>query len=105
MKALLLLRHGKSNWAEDTGDDRSRPLAKGGERAARLMGELLANAGQVPDRAVTSPAARARTTLALAMEAGGWQCPTEVNVDDWAQVGPGGGELIFLLPPRMVDDD
>lgn len=165
MKTLLLLRHGKSDWAEDTGDDLSRPLAKRGERAARLMGELLAHTGRVPDCAITSPAVRARSTLALAMEAGGWQCPTEVNealygkgpqqilqeirrqpdgvatvllvghepiwsetlrllvgggrhrvptgalvgldvhVDDWAQVRPGDGELVFLLPPRMVGDD
>lgn len=79
VKTLLLLRHGKSDWAKDTENDRERPLAKRGERAAGLMGRLLARTGRVPDAAITSPAVRARTTLALAMEAGGWRCPVEVS--------------------------
>lgn len=79
MKTVLLLRHGKSDWASDTGDDRDRPLAKRGQRAARSMGQLLSRTGLVPDSAVTSPAVRARTTLELAMKAGGWVCPVQVS--------------------------
>lgn len=79
MKTVLLLRHGKSDWASDTGNDLDRPLAKRGQRAARVMGELLARTGLVPDTAVTSPAVRARTTLELAMKAGGWVCPVHVS--------------------------
>ena len=75
----MLLRHGKSDWASDTGDDRDRPLAKRGERAARTMGELLARPAIRPDAAVTSPATRAHTTLELAMKAGGWVCPVLVS--------------------------
>lgn len=165
MKTLLLLRHGKSDWAKDAGDDRARPLARRGERAARLMGRLLARTGRVPDAAITSPAVRARTTLELAMEAGDWRCPAQVSealygqgphevlqeigrlaagvasvllvgheptwsetlallvggghhrvptgalvsidvdVEAWADVRPGSGELVFLLPPSLVDDE
>jgi phosphohistidine phosphatase len=79
VKTVLLLRHGKSDWASDTGDDRGRPLAKRGQRAARVMGQLLARTALVPDAAVTSPAVRARTTLELAMKAGGWDCPVQVS--------------------------
>lgn len=76
MPALLLLRHAKSDWDADGGPaDHLRPLAKRGRRAAAALGRFLAGAEQVPDLAFTSPAARARETLELAMEAGGWSCP------------------------------
>lgn len=76
MSALILLRHGKSDWQADYGDDRDRPLARRGRKAAHRMGRLLERARQVPDAAITSPALRAEDTLRLAMDAGGWSCPT-----------------------------
>jgi phosphohistidine phosphatase len=75
MAALILLRHGKSDWDADDGDDRARPLARRGRKAAQRMGRFMARAGQVPDAAITSPALRAEDTLRLAMEGGGWTCP------------------------------
>lgn len=162
MKTLLLFRHGKSDWSSDTGEDRDRPLARRGEKAARSMGEWLTRAGRVPDAALTSPAVRARTTLELAMKAGGWDCPVAVSeslygagvpavvdeirrqpddvgtlllvgheptwsesvqllvgggrhrvptgavagidfdVDTWDTVRAGGGELAFLVAPRLI---
>lgn len=88
MKTVLLLRHGKSDWASDTGDDRDRPLAKRGQRAARVIGEMLTRNGMAPDAAVTSPAVRARMTLELAMKAGGWDCPVQVAEALYGE-GPG----------------
>ena len=79
MKTVLLLRHGKSDWDSDTGNDRDRRLAKRGRRAARVIGEMLTRTGMVPDLAVTSPAVRAATTLELAVKAGGWDCPVQVS--------------------------
>ena len=79
MKTVILFRHGKSDWASDTGVDRDRPLARRGQKAARVMGEFLARTGLAPDAAVSSPAVRARTTLELAMKAGGWMCPVQVS--------------------------
>jgi phosphohistidine phosphatase len=78
MPALILFRHGKSDWDADFGDDRVRPLAPRGRKAAKTMGRFLARAGQVPDAAVTSPAVRAEETLRRAMKAGGWTCPVRV---------------------------
>jgi phosphohistidine phosphatase len=76
MPGLILLRHGKSDWQADYGgDDRTRPLARRGRKAAQRMGRFLARASQVPDAAITSPAVRAHDTLRLAMEGGGWECP------------------------------
>jgi phosphohistidine phosphatase len=73
--SLILLRHAKSDWDADYGDDRERPLARRGRKAAKRMGRFLVDAGQVPDAAVTSPAVRAADTLRVAMQAGGWTCP------------------------------
>ncbi|HYV59337.1 MAG TPA: histidine phosphatase family protein [Acidimicrobiia bacterium] len=76
MPALILFRHGKSDWdADEAGDDRARPLARRGRKAAQRMGRFLAREGQVPDAAITSPAVRAADTLRLAMEGGEWSCP------------------------------
>lgn len=75
MPALILFRHGKSDWNSDYGDDRDRPLARRGRKAAKTMGRFLERAAQVPDAAITSPAARAAETLRIAMKAGSWACP------------------------------
>ena len=72
MKTILLLRHGKSDWDADYIGDHARPLATRGEKGARKMGRFLTTARVVPDRALSSTAERARQTLAIAAEAGGW---------------------------------
>ncbi len=75
MRTLLLMRHGKSDWKETGPDDHSRPLAKRGRGAARLMGRFLASCGQTPDLAIASSAERARATVELAAKAGAWRSP------------------------------
>lgn len=78
MRSLLVLRHAKSDWAAGAQADVDRPLNDRGRAAARLVGRFLAASDQVPDAVVCSPAVRTRTTLELAMEAGGWTCPTRI---------------------------
>ena len=78
-KRLLLFRHAKSDWHTGITDDHERPLTKRGSEAARVMGRVLAAADQLPDFVVTSFAVRARTTVELAHEAGGWTCPVEIS--------------------------
>ena len=68
MKTLLLLRHAKSSWSQPQLEDRDRPLNTRGERSARVMAQRLAENGPRPDAAVTSPAKRARQTLAYFLE-------------------------------------
>ena len=79
MKTILLLRHGKSDWDADYVGDHSRPLAERGEKGARKMGRFLTTARVVPDRALSSTAERARQTLAIAAEAGGWTGPARLT--------------------------
>lgn len=69
---LLLLRHGKSDWGADTASDHARPLAPRGRRAAKGVGRLLKRLDLVPDGVLCSTAVRTRTTVELALEAGGW---------------------------------
>jgi phosphohistidine phosphatase len=79
MKSVLLLRHGKSDWGAEYETDHDRPLAPRGAKAAKRMGRYLAGLGQIPNRAVTSSALRARETVRLAAKAGSWPCPIDVD--------------------------
>lgn len=79
MRTLLLFRHAKSDWHVPAASDHDRPLAPRGRKAAPQMGRFLSRAGYRPQRCLTSSAVRARETVALAAEAGGWDCPVEVS--------------------------
>lgn len=81
MKTILFLRHGKSDWDADYGQDHERPLNARGRKAAKTMGRFLAASGTVPDQIITSTAVRARTTLDIAVEAGGLTAPVRSTRD------------------------
>ena len=61
---LLLLRHAKSSWSLDGLVDSERPLNKRGKEASRIIGDYIAKRDLLPDVVVSSPALRARETLA-----------------------------------------
>ena len=76
-RRLILIRHAKA----DAGVvDLERPLTARGESDAAAAGRLLARAGAVPDRAVLSPARRARQTWE-AVQAGLAE-PVEAVIDE-----------------------
>ena len=82
MKSIIFFRHAKSDWNTAFGHDHERPLNKRGKKAARQMGRFLAKADKLPDRIVTSSAVRARMTLDMAAEKGGWgDIPREITDD------------------------
>jgi phosphohistidine phosphatase len=60
-RELLILRHGKSDWAYDC-EDFDRPLKKRGKRGAEHMGLWMQQQKLVPDFVISSPAVRAITT-------------------------------------------
>jgi phosphohistidine phosphatase len=63
MKRVYLLRHAKSSWKDDSVDDRDRPLAGRGRRAAKAMAGHLEAEEIRPDLVLCSPARRTRETL------------------------------------------
>lgn len=68
---LVLMRHAKSDWSGEDGDDFSRPLADRGLRDARQMGRWLLDSGYLPGRIMSSPSRRTRQTLELMAESTG----------------------------------
>ncbi|HEY0378639.1 MAG TPA: histidine phosphatase family protein [Pyrinomonadaceae bacterium] len=80
MKQLLLLRHAKSSWNDAGLADFDRPLNGRGRKAAPLVGALMRERQLRPDLIISSPAVRARETVALALEASGIK--TELRYDE-----------------------
>jgi phosphohistidine phosphatase len=62
MQRLILLRHAKAEARSASGEDFDRALTARGRHDARLMGEVLADAGLKPDLALVSAARRTRQT-------------------------------------------
>ncbi|MGB4594500.1 MAG: histidine phosphatase family protein [Anaerolineaceae bacterium] len=70
-KTLLLMRHGKSSWKDESLPDIKRPLKKRGEEDSEAIGKILKHKKLLPDVILTSPAKRARQTAEIsAKEAG-----------------------------------
>jgi phosphohistidine phosphatase len=63
MKHVHLLRHAKSSWKDPALNDRDRPLAGRGRRAAKAMAGHVRDRSLDPDLVICSPARRARETL------------------------------------------
>jgi phosphohistidine phosphatase len=63
-RRLVLMRHAKSSWDGDTGDDHARSLNDRGRREAMRIAERLVEAGWAPERVVASDAVRTLETWA-----------------------------------------
>lgn len=79
MKVLLVMRHAKSSWEDDSQNDHERPLNARGERDAPRMGRFLASKGLAPEVVLTSDAVRARQTTDAVIEAANWEVEPQVN--------------------------
>lgn len=88
MKSVIFFRHGKSDWDAAFGHDHDRPINTRGKRDSARMGQLLADAGFVPDRIVTSSAVRARETLERASDGGDWGDVSTLVTDDLYEASP-----------------
>jgi phosphohistidine phosphatase len=61
-RTLMIMRHGKSSWRDDSLADIDRPLKARGKCDARRMGTALRARGLAPQLVLCSPARRARAT-------------------------------------------
>jgi len=69
MKRLLIMRHAKSSWKDESLTDHERPLKKRGKQDAEKMGKVLKNKKIVPDIILCSSATRAKETAKLISDA------------------------------------
>ncbi len=79
VRHLYLLRHAKSSWEDPSLDDRDRPLAPRGKKAAKAMAQHLRRAGVHPDVVLCSSAKRARQTLERVRDSLGEDASIEVE--------------------------
>ncbi len=80
-KILILVRHAKSSWDDPRLADVDRPLNRRGQHDAPAMGQWLAAREERPQRVISSPANRARSTaehLVRAMD----MDPDDILIDD-----------------------
>jgi phosphohistidine phosphatase len=65
MKNLLLMRHAKSSWKDDSLEDHERPLKKRGRKDSIRMARVIADNNLTPDLILSSTAVRARETVEI----------------------------------------
>jgi len=63
LRELILLRHAKSDWKDDSQADLDRPLSDKGKKNAQKVGKWILQNNLIPDLILTSPAKRAQQTL------------------------------------------
>lgn len=81
MKQLVLMRHAKSDWTDETSNDFDRTLTKRGQKAAALMGKKLKEFSICPDLILSSSAIRAKTTAEIFAEKNGYSKEIILNDD------------------------
>jgi phosphohistidine phosphatase len=79
MKKLVLVRHAKSDWPENT-EDFDRPLADSGMHDAEKMSSFLKNKGVEIDFLLTSPAKRANDTCGIFNQVFGVTCTSNAQL-------------------------
>lgn len=86
MRRLILMRHAKSSWSDQSQRDLDRPLNKRGRRSAAVIGGWMAEKGYLPDLALVSSARRTQETWAGIVAAAG---PAETTyVPELYHAGP-----------------
>lgn len=64
---LIVMRHAKSDWSEESCSDFERPLTTRGKKSAKQMGKWLKRRYHI-DRIICSPALRTKQTCQLVTE-------------------------------------
>ena len=99
-KELLIMRHAKSSWGNETLSDHDRPLNKRGLRDAPRMAQLLVEWELVPEIMLCSTAKRARMTAQLLVEIFGNE---SVQLDTFDQLYLAQPEAYLELLQQLPD--
>jgi phosphohistidine phosphatase len=94
MKRLLIMRHAKSSWKDDSIQDHERPLKKRGLKDAGEIGKILKRKDLVPDKIVSSNAVRAADTASVVAEKSGYK--KEVEFTDRLYMAEGSAILDLI---------
>jgi phosphohistidine phosphatase len=81
MKKLFIIRHGKSDWSDDSLNDFDRPLNKRGFKNVPFMAKLLKKKDVKPDFILSSPAKRALETAQIIAKKVGYKKTISTNPD------------------------
>lgn len=76
MKTLFLIRHAKSEWANENLADIDRPLNARGYKDAHFMSGQLKKNKFIPEQLITSPAIRATSTALIFARNLDYDCAT-----------------------------
>lgn len=71
-RIIMIMRHAKSEWGDESITDFDRPLSRRGKNDAPRMGSLLRACGAVPEAVVASPSLRTMQTASRLAEAAGY---------------------------------
>ncbi len=77
---LILMRHAKSDWGDNSLSDHDRPLNQRGLRDAPVMSCWIASENYVPDRVLSSSATRTKQTIRDMLPA--WNTQPDVSFSD-----------------------
>ena len=98
MKTLLLMRHAKSSWKDESRDDHDRPLNERGKKEAPRMGQLLLDQHLLPDLMLSSDAKRCRRTVEKVAAAAGYRGETVLTSELYAAPPVAYLKLPWYLP-------
>lgn len=79
MKNLLLMRHAKSSWKDDSLEDHERPLKKRGRKDAKRIAKVIHKNDLVPDVILSSSAVRSRETVDIIVKTLDYENPVEFS--------------------------
>ena len=100
MKSLLIMRHAKSSWSDESLSDHERPLNARGKRDAPRMGQLLLDEQLVPSMILSSTAKRAQKTAAKVAES----CGYEGEIQHAERLYPGSPDDVLALLRELAAD-
>ena len=101
MKTLLIMRHAKSSWGDESLPDHERPLNARGERDAPRMGQLLRREGLIPQAILASTATRARASAQMVADACGFEGEIDFEANLYGAAPEVCRQVLSLLPDAV----
>lgn len=91
-RRLLLMRHAKSDWSNESLSDHDRPLNHRGREATPRMADWVHQVGELPNLILCSSSARTQQTARILLDSWGATVPMKVL------------EELYLAPPGAIVD-